>query len=257
MGYFIIKRHVLLVTSWFLLLLLTLTFLNYLSFVVNTNTESQSIVSLSWAGYIVSRYASDQEMEVTGIEGVWAVPQVNASSGNGYSSTWVGIGGQTDKTLIQIGTEHDVINGRESYSAWYEMLPNYAIKIPTIKVSPGDSILASLTLVDSAANKWNMQITDVTKSQTFSQTVVYNSTRSSAEWIVERPTINGRISSLANFGDVTFSDCTVTLNGANGVIANFTDSKIHMTNQQAGVLTSVSPLGSDGSSFSASYVMRE
>lgn len=235
------------------MLSLTVTFLNYLSVVFNSNYESQTIVSLSWAGYIISKYASDQEIEVTSIEARWTVPQVNISSGDGYSSMWVGIGGQTDKSLIQLGTEHDSISGQEIYSTWYELLPNYAVKITSMQISPGDSIFASITLTDSYSHRWNMHLSDVSNGQTFNLQVVYNSTRSSGEWIIERPTISNQISTLANFGTVTFKDCRITVNGVEGVIGNFSNSRIQMTNQQATHLATISQLYPDNSSFAASY----
>ena len=84
--------------------------------------------------------------------------------------------------------------------------------------------------------------------------VVYNSTRSSGEWIVERPTINNQISTLADFGNITFTDCHVNVNNATGPIAKFSFSKIQMANSQNTELTSVSALTADGSSFTVSYL---
>ena len=40
---------------------------------------------------------------------------------------------------------------------------------------------------------------------------------SSAEWIVESPSVNGQIASLANFGKVSFSSCTAST--ASGLIS--------------------------------------
>ena len=248
------KRAIFLSVTWILLFSLTLTFLDYLSNVFNSNVCSQTIASLSWAGYIVSPHASGQEIEVNEVSASWIVPRVNVSSGDGYSSMWVGIGGQTDKTLIQVGTEHDSVGGSEVYSAWYEMLPNYAIKIQNIDISPGDKVVASVTLLDIAQDQWHIKLVDITKNQEFNLKVDYNSSRSSAEWIVERPTINNRISTIVDFGDATFSECKVKVNNTCGAIGNFTYSKVQMTNQQATILTAISPLNIDGASFTASYI---
>ena len=48
---------------------------------------------------------------------------------------------------------------------------------------------ASINLVNSDTNRWSIQISDASTGQAFSRNVVYNSTRSSGEWIMERPTI--------------------------------------------------------------------
>ncbi|MCL5949423.1 MAG: G1 family endopeptidase [Candidatus Bathyarchaeota archaeon] len=221
--------------------------------IFDNNPEGRTIVSLSWAGYIISQSFNSQR-EVTAIEASWIIPQVNASAGDGHSSAWIGIGGQTDKTLIQVGTEHDVIGGQEIYVAWYEMLPNLSVTINGLKISPGDTIAASLTLVDSNANMWNIKLSDNTNGQTFSLDVNYKSSLSSGEWIMERPTVNKQISTLSDFGQVSFSSCYVNLNGIFGRIDNFTFSKIQMINQLTAPLASVSTLGEDGSSFTVSYV---
>lgn len=230
-----------------------LSFLSALVAIFNSNPEGRTIVSLSWAGYIISQSFNTQ-LGVTAIEASWTVPQVNASAGDGYSSAWIGIGGQTDKTLIQVGTEHDSIGEQGTYSAWYELLPNFSVTINEVTIAPGDTIVASLTLINSDTNNWNIQLSDTTNGQAFNKNGVYNSTLASGEWIVERPTINKQISTLCDFGNVPFSNCQINVTNVKGAISNFTYSKIQMTNQQAAPLASVSTFSADGSSFTVSYV---
>ncbi len=170
----------------------------------------QSVSSLSWAGYTIERNSNSQ-FEVIAVNASWIVPKVNASAGNGYSATWIGIGGELEKSLIQVGTEQDVINGQDSYTVWYELLPSFAVRLTSIAVSPGDTMIASINLVNSGTSQWSIQISDATTGQVSSQNVVYNSTRSSGEWIVERPTINNQVGTLADFGNITFTDCHVNV----------------------------------------------
>ena len=54
--------------------------------------------------------------------------------------------------------------------------------------------------------------------------------RSSAEWIVERPQVNGVLSSLTNFGPVGFSGATATTTGAPESISTLGGHSIAMTN---------------------------
>ncbi len=122
------------------------------------------------------------------------VPQLNVSAGDGYSSVWIGIGGQSEKSLIQVGTEQDLSGGQETYNAWYELLPDFSVTINGLTISPGDTIVASLTLTNAKANIWNIELSDSTNGQTFNLNVNYNSTLSSGEWILERPSINNQIS---------------------------------------------------------------
>ena len=246
------RRVIVLLVVWIILLVAMLSFLSALVAIFNSNPEGRTFMSLSWAGYIISQNFNSQ-LGVTAIEASWTVPQVNASASDGYSSAWIGIGGQTDKTLIQVGTEHDLAGGQETYHAWYEMLPNFSVTINGLTIAPGDTIVASLTLIDSGANVWNIQLSDTTNGQAFNKNVVYNSTLSSGEWIVERPTINKQISTLCDFGNVPFSNCQINVNNVVGSIGNFSYSKIQMTNQLTTQLASGSTLTPDGSSFTVSY----
>jgi hypothetical protein len=141
------------------------------------------------------------------------VPRIGVFSSDAFSSAWIGIGGQFDKTLIQAGTEHDSVNGQDYYSVWYELLPDKAVRITDMRISAGDLITASIKLVDSDTNEWAIRIYDVTKGEGFYQTFVYNPSRLSAEWIVERPTVTDEVSMLANFGILTFKDLYVKIGG--------------------------------------------
>ena len=67
--------------------------------------------------------------------------------GTAYSSVWVGIDGYTSSTVEQIGTESDIVNGVPEYSVWYETYPQGSVDITTMKVSPGDSVSASVQYV--------------------------------------------------------------------------------------------------------------
>jgi hypothetical protein len=246
-------RAVFLILVWVLLLVLSLSLLSILVSLFASNPQGQSLSSLSWAGYIIAK-DSNPKFEANAVNASWIVPQVNASAGDGYSSTWIGIGGQLDKNLIQVGTEHDVVNGQGIYTAWYELLPSFAVQLTSITVSAGDMMIASINLVHSDTNQWSIQISDATTGQTFSRNVVYNSTRSSGEWIMERPTINNQISTLADFGNITFTDCYVNVNNVTGPIAKFPFSKIQLVNSQNAELSSVSALTAGGSSFTVSYI---
>jgi hypothetical protein len=242
-----------LLAIWIILLLVVLSFLSSLMTFFNNSPEGQTFVSLSWAGYIISQSFNSQR-EVTAISGSWIVPQINASEGNGYSSAWIGIGGQSDKTLIQVGTEHDSAGGQTIYYAWYELLPNFLVSMNGLIISPGDSITASLTLIDPNLNLWKIRLIDITSGQTFTLDVNYNSSLASGEWIVERPSINNQISTLCDFGAIPFHNCQITLTNVVGSINNFTYSKIQMANQATQTLASTSTLSATDSSFTVNYV---
>ena len=215
--------------------------------------QTENLVSLDWGGYGVSSNVLFPQPFVTSINGSWIVPAVSVSAVDTFSAAWIGIGGQTDTTLLQCGSESDSINGQAEYGLWYEMLPADATNIPNINVSPGDKITASITLTDSNTNTWLIELNDVTTGQGFSQNFVYNSSRLTAEWIIERPTVNNQISTLANFGTVAFTDAQAQIGTATGTISGFPNYLILMEDRQNNQLVTISNLSKDGSSFTVSH----
>lgn len=246
-------RAIFLILVWILLLAASLSLLSVLLTTYVDNPQVQSVVSLSWSGYVVASDFSNPQPQVIGISASWMVPSVNVSMGDAYSSAWIGIGGQFDKSLIQLGTEHDSVNGQEQFSVWYELLPAYATNVP-MNISEGDLISASINLINSDTDQWSMQLTDLTNGQSFSQNFVYNSTRLSAEWIVERPTLNNQISSLSNFGNITFTGAQANINHEVAPLGKLPFAQVHMTDRQNTQLTIVSSLNPEGSSFTVQYI---
>jgi hypothetical protein len=215
--------------------------------------QTQNLISLDWGGYAVSSNVLIPQPQVTGVNGSWTVPTAAVSTFDTFSAAWIGIGGQSDTTLIQVGSEHDSVNAQAVYSLWYEMLPADAITISSIQVSPGDKIAASISLANSNTNSWIIAVSDVTTGQSFQQNFVYNSSRLTAEWVIERPTVNNQIATLANFGTVTFTDCSAQLAGRAGTISAFPNSQILMSDRQNRQLVSVSDFSRDGSIFTVTY----
>jgi hypothetical protein len=249
------KRGFFLFVTWILILIAALSALTILEAAFQSMPCSHTIASVDWAGHIVSRSFNGQS-DIVSVSGSWTVPAVNVSNGDGHSSTWIGIGGQEDKTLIQVGTEHNVYSGQAYYSAWYEMLPALSTRIDNFNISPGDQITAKITLVNNMANNWNIQIVDLTNGLSFNRDFQYNSTRSSGEWIVERSLVNGQITNLADFGSVCFTDCTVQVGDKTGRIDDFTYSVVQMTNHEYERLATAYTLSANGESFTVKYEKR-
>jgi hypothetical protein len=215
--------------------------------------EPASLRLSQWSGYMVASDVQKRSPVVSSVSASWVVPEVNPSENFTFSGMWVGIGGYGEETLIQTGTEQEYVNGRSVYYAWYELLPDYLIQIPRIHVQPGDTITTSISLVNETKNTWSITIMDVTRREQFKRTVVYNSSRLSAEWIVERPKVNDTVGTLADFGTAAFTDCAATVDGVIGVIGNFSYAQLVMHDEDT-PLVSVSPLNGDESGFSVSYL---
>jgi hypothetical protein len=141
-----------------------------------------SNLSLNWAGYAVA--ASN----VTSVSGEFTVPQVELG-GPGFVAEWVGIGGYNTQDLIQAGIGQDayVPGAAVDYYAWWEILPAAETVIPNKPVKPGDHV--TVTITNTSGSNWTIDMADSTQGWTFQQNVTYNSTKSSAEWIVEAPTL--------------------------------------------------------------------
>ena len=249
------RRHV---ATWIMLwiLMLSTSFGLISVFVLHFlgGTVTQNLSSLDWAGYIITSDFANPKPVVTSVCGSWIVPEITASQQDAFSATWVGIGGQSDKTLIQIGTEQDSTDGQPVYFAWYEALPDYSIAISEMSISAGDKITASISLTDSASNMWLVSIEDESKGQRFEKTLGYESSRLSAEWIVERPTINNLVGNLAQFSSVTFTSLEATVNGVTATVNNFPFSRVVMVNRQNKQLTSVSAFSTKTSVFSVTFI---
>jgi hypothetical protein len=168
-------------------------------------TRAAGWASSNWSGYAVtgSTYGSATAK--------WTVPAVAASRKATYSSDWVGIDGYNNNDLIQTGTESDYYNGSPHYYAWWEILPAAETVIPSIAVSPGDRMSATIT--KGSGSSWTITISDVSRNQSFSTVQTYTGPQTSAEWIEEAPTVGGRVAPLANYGQTTFDPGTV--NGIN------------------------------------------
>lgn len=214
-------------------------------------------VARNWAGYAVATNFLTPQPNVQGVSASWNVPTVENTGTNAYSSVWIGVGGQFDKTLIQVGTEQDYTNGAAQYSAWYEMLPSNSVSISSMHVSPGDQMSASISLVDSNTNLWFISMQDLSTHESFQSNFTYSSEKLSAEWIVERPEINNALSQLADFSGVTFTDCQATLSGKTGGITDFSYNIVVMDpqiiNNRSVQLVNISGFKNAGTQFTVSY----
>jgi len=201
-------------------------------------TSSAGWASSNWSGYAVTGSG------LTSITGSWVVPSVGASKGNTYSASWAGIDGFNNGNLIQTGTEQDFVNGRAQYAAWWEILPAPETLIPSITVSPGDHMSASIT----SGALWTITITDTTTGLSFTTQQPYGGPGTSAEWIEEAPTVGGRVATLAHYGSTVFDPGTV--NGANPALVA-ADGGV-MVQRRSQVSTPSSP-DTDADGFTASY----
>ena len=185
--------------------------------------------STNWSGYVVDTAGNPN---VTAIWAKWVIPRISSISPKpAYSSDWIGIGGYNgDPTLIQAGTKQDIdFRGNTTYAAWYELIPASAVVV--FSVSPGDMMAASIQYQGS--DLWSVSIQDLTNGHSWSNnTMAYNSTFYSAEWIHEAASYCDDLTStcvsqtLAKTSDVLFTDAKAIIGANQGSIGDFRTTQL-------------------------------
>ncbi|HLM87253.1 MAG TPA: G1 family glutamic endopeptidase [Solirubrobacteraceae bacterium] len=186
---------------------------------------ARASVSANWAGYIAvpsTRVAS----RFSSVSASWRAPSAACSAGREtYSAVWVGLGGysQHARALEQIGTDANCApEGDAIYSSWYELVPAAPVNLP-LQVRPGDEMSASVAI---KSHEVALRISDLTTGAHFAKAVRSAIVdRSSAEWIVEAPSVcAGRstchILPLTDFGEVTFASAYATARSHTGTIVD-------------------------------------
>lgn len=197
--------------------------------------------SLNWSGYAA---LPGPGQKVTRVSGSWTVPSAGIVP-PGFSSTWTGIGGYNTGDLIQAGTTQDTLDG---YYAWYEVLPDTETPISgctgdaACTVNPGDAVKVDISSL--GGSQWSIVIANAGK-WTWSTTLTYASTFSSAEWIVEAPTLLVAQTTIAQLGTVHLDQNTFALDGGTArTIAQGGPVSIRLS--LAGLVTEATPSGLDG-----------
>jgi Peptidase A4 family len=209
--------------------------------------EGHTIHSTNWSGYAVI----SKRHRITAVTGSFVVPKVTGTAPFGFAATWMGVGGYNTRDLIQAGTAEDSNSGGlygKQYFAWYELLPagerqlHKCIGDPKCRVRPGNRI--SVAVREVGGNRWMISMTN-SGHWHWSKSVSYSSSRSSAEWILEAPSIGSAQTNLAPVGTVHFGPTSrYTAAGAGHVIAGGHPVKIILTHE-----AKPSALAPDGQSF--------
>jgi Peptidase A4 family len=156
------------------------------------------------------------------VMGEWVVPTVFPEPAQGflgntatYSSLWIGLDGDGSGDVVQDGTEqetHLYFGGAwtvQSDYAWYEWYPTAEQAIANFPVKANDFIFSEVAVVnanglrDANGNTGWFYLDNLTNGQfTVITTPMPGNTAffgSSADWIMERPTVNGMLPDLSRF----------------------------------------------------------
>lgn len=207
---------------------------------------AETNTSNNWSGSVVQvPNAGDHFFRA---EGYWTVPHPYAAGqGEFYSSQWVGIDGDGSGDVLQVGTETDAANsGSNSWDcyAWWEWVPTYPseIKISNFPVSPGDIMSCYVYAYNPYIaqvylyNRSNGSVTYFNIAAMPPNVLVGNC----AEWIVERPTVNGSLPHLAKCSAIYFDTCNATYLDSNNMPHSTTSGSgtlVNMTGDNNAVLS--------------------
>ena len=211
--------------------------------------RADTVDSLNWSGYAVS-----PSSPVTGVSSTFTVPSAGAVP-PGFAATWAGIGGFTSQDLIQAGVAEQSFPDNPvlgpQYYAWYELLPAGETQLtgcnpdPNCTVTPGDQV--SVNITQASGSNWNIAVNDANK-WSFALQVPYSSSRSSAEWILEAPTLVVAQTLMAPVGTVHFGPTSTFTAGGTQTIAQGNPTQVILS---PGLINEATPsaLAADGQSF--------
>ena len=203
--------------------------------------------SHNWSGYVISPTTN------YGLLGMaWSVPATSGTIG-ADSAVWAGQGGfNGNGDLPQAGTESDRVLGSTNAYAWWEIWPdNSQQKINNFTIKVGDSVSELISVNPDRTVEFNICDIFTNKCVAIYKTAA-KTIGGSAEWVVERPTVSGKFTQLANFGSVTTSSDSFTTNGKNYYPSNGLPYDMRACNNTT-ILDSVGPYSSTFQQFSVTW----
>jgi hypothetical protein len=221
--------------------------------------------SKNWSAALISNGASRYGTGSFNAVAAWFnVPAANQAVGTCYGwdrlFTWVGLDGWTSNDVFQAGTSSSAwcADGTtmQQYTAWYEWYPNNSVEITNLPVNPGDAVVVWMTASgDSSGTAWITNATSgVSVSIKFSAPAGTVLVGNSAEWVQERPTIDGVLSALTNYGAAWMSAEGATLLGSGSIYTmgspgNATPVLVTMLGNDGGAISAPAELGGSATSF--------
>jgi hypothetical protein len=181
-------------------------------------SSGSAATSSNWSGYVnlngVTKYGSSSFYFVISDYVVPIARQAYGACTGGwdYSVTWVGIDGWGSGDVLQAGNEADAYCSGSTtsayYSTWYEWYPYGWTRITNLPIVPGDDLFVEVWNTSSTAGHAYLVNYNTNQSVTvnFSAPSGTQLVGNSAEWVVERPGINGSLATLSNYITDYFSD---------------------------------------------------
>jgi len=192
-----------------------------------TGSTTTLINSSNWSGFVLENPGVTYDL----VAGEWYVPAARAEwNAHVYSNLWIGLDGWGTNSvgywdLWQAGTDSDVQNillawNFTTYDAWtFFLQPGVGGVLSNFTVEPGDEIFSEVWVADAGSSPSLSGLfaiallEDLTRGES---TLVYQCRGSvrngectnvnqtqilglSADWILERPEVSGKLPDLANY----------------------------------------------------------
>ncbi len=183
--------------------------------------QSTAATTPNWSGYVIAGQNGLFSSGGSTIVASWVVPAAHQSvspptctSTWYYSSQWVGFDGWGTNDVLQAGTEADANCSSTLYSFWYEWFPLSETRI-SLPVSAGDSVTVFVSY-EPTSPQGTATLFNLTTGQ--NATVQFNPPSgttyvgNSAEWVLERPTLNGVYADLPNYSQDWFNAISASNN---------------------------------------------
>jgi Peptidase A4 family len=192
---------------------------------VVASAANSALGSYNWSGYLNT---NANGAVFTSVSAQYVVPRAQQAPGActggwDYSSTWVGLdgAGAGANDVLQAGTYADAFCGPSNapdddddddvssssqttatrYSAWYEWYPINATNISGLTVKPGDNMFVEVW--STSPTTGGVFVVDLNTQQYVSVNLTAPAgvqvAGGSAEWITERPSIAGSLTTLTNY----------------------------------------------------------
>ena len=185
---------------------------------VVTSAVNADLGSYNWSGYLNTN-PNTSGATFTSVFAQYVVPRAlqapgACTGGWNYSATWVGLdgAGASSNDVLQAGTDADAYCSQPGvsansqtigagYSPWYEWYPNNATHIAGMRINPGDNIFVEVW--STSPTTGNTFLVDLNTQQYVSIILTAPAgvqlAGGSAEWITERPTLAGNLTTLTNY----------------------------------------------------------
>ena len=179
---------------------------------------SNTAYSSNWSGYVdfsgAGSYGSSSFYYLVNDMVVPVAEQAPGTCTGGWDwgSEWNGIDGWGSGDVLQAGVEFDAYcsgSTRSSYySAWYEWYPYGEVRISSLPVAPGDDVFVEVW--HTSSTQGYAYLVNYTTSQSvevgFTAYPGYPLVGNSAEWVVERPSVGGSLTTLTDYTMIPFWD---------------------------------------------------